>query len=157
MSQKIHEYPFDKLPKIGLVPKDLVPVDEDTMHARELTDKEKNLLQSSYVWMQVYDGEIPPLTAASYSELWFLVKCMQTMQCNVKVLSLTHMRHYVEAHKERYNATGQKDKYEKTTGQNHEFHMLLFYDFSDFERLLRLCVHFEADLNEVRAQDRART
>ena len=65
MSQKIHEYPFDKLPKIGLVPKDLVPVDEDTMHARELTDKEKNLLQSSYVWMQVYDGEIPPLTAAS--------------------------------------------------------------------------------------------
>lgn len=151
----VHEYPFHKLPKIDLVQKDMVPVDEDTDHARALSDEEKNLLQSTYVWMQVHDSEIPPLTAASFSELWFLVKCMQTLQCNVKVMSSTHMRHFVDAHKERYDATGQKDKYEPTTGQTHEFHKLLYYNFDGFEKLLRLCVHFEADLNEVRARDRA--
>lgn len=150
----MHEYPFHELPKIGLVPKISVSADEYTLHARELSDREKNLLQSCYVWMQVYDDEMPPLSAASYSELWFLVKHMKTLQCTVKVLSSTHMRHYVEAHTERYNATGQKDRYQATTGQKHDFLMLLHHDFSDLEKVLRMCVHFEADLNEVQAQDR---
>ena len=74
-----------------------------------------------------------------------MVKCMQDVQCNVKVLSMTHMRHYVEAHKARYEATGPK----------HNFLEILNYDFSYLEKVLRMCVKFEADLAEVRAWDRA--
>jgi hypothetical protein len=137
----IHEYPFHMLPEIGLV--DSVPVGED--HARQLSENEKDLIQCAYAWMQTHDGEIPPLTAASFSELWFLVKSMGTLQCNVKALSLTHMRHYVEAHKAKYEATGPK----------HNFLEILNHDFSYLEKVLRMCVKFEADLAEVRAWDRA--
>jgi len=62
----IHEYPFHMLPEIGLV--DSVPEGED--HARQLSENEKDLIQCAYAWMQTHDGEIPPLAAASFSELW---------------------------------------------------------------------------------------
>ena len=124
----VNQYPFHLLPKIELLSKN---VEEG---ARELTEKEKELLQSSFAWMQTYDGEkIPRLSAKTYSELWLLVRNLRHVQNDVRFTKSTHLRHLTKPHEDRYEATGQE----------HSFYEILNYDFSYLEEALFKCVEFE--------------
>ena len=125
-----HKYPFHKLPPLQTAA---------TGGARELTEDEKALLQSSFVWMQASESRIPHPTSASYSELGFILLSLGHMQAGVKAISASHMRHWVNPHKARYEATGQA----------HGFYEILHHDFSLLEEVLSDCAEFSAGLVET--------
>jgi hypothetical protein len=101
----------------------------DGSRARNLTDEEKALLQSSFAWMQTSDTKIPRPTTASYSELCFLVLSLGQMRAFTKIAIDMRWDYRIIPHKARYEATGQK----------HSFHEILNYDFSSLEEVLFNC------------------
>ena len=110
----VNQYPFHLLPKIPNV--------------RELTDEEKELLQSSFAWMQTSDRKIPRPTTASYSELCFLLLNLEQMRVVTKIAC------FIYPHKEKYEAIGQK----------HGFYEILYYDFFLLEEFLFNCAEYKA-------------
>ncbi len=118
----VNQYPFHLLPQIK----------DEGVHgprARNLTEEEKTLLQSSFAWMQTSDTKIPRPTTASYSELCFMLLNLGQMRAFTKMAIDMRWDYHITPHKARYEATGQK----------HGFHEILNHDFSLLEEVLFNC------------------